>query len=96
MTYEKAIEYWNVFCNERIEYEKKYGVLYDDWDEQRDAIIVSIDALERQIPQLVDTDFLPYNNTEDSIEVGVCPECAECLDPEWDYCPSCGQRIRWE
>lgn len=53
------------------------------------------DALAKQIPQAVDIDFIPYNNTEDSARVFICPECTEEVERELDYCPSCGQRLDW-
>lgn len=59
------------------------------------AVNMAIEALKKQIPQAVDIDFIPYNNTEDSARVFICPECTEEVEREWDYCPECGQHIDW-
>ena len=53
-------------------------------------------ALEKQMPQEPNTDSAPYNNTKNSIKVNVCPNCDEMIEEAWDYCPYCGQKIKWE
>ena len=25
-----------------------------------------------------------------------CPRCERSIDPQFDYCPRCGQHIKWE
>lgn len=62
---------------------------------KHDTVHTIIEALEKQIPQVVDADFVQYNNTEDSVRVFICSECTEEVEREWDYCPSCGQKIDW-
>lgn len=35
----------------------------------------------------------PYFNQPDPPQ---CPSCAADLDPDWRFCPWCGERIPWD
>ena len=81
-----------------------------EWEDEhrniREALEVSIEALEKQIPkkhykQQVMIDFVDYQAEEDCYE---CPNCDsflgyvdECKEESYqdNYCPNCGQKLDW-
>lgn len=62
------------------------------------AFVMAIKALEKQAlktPYTWGDGYDPDGN--EVIESWECPECGACyeIDEDYDYCPSCGQRIDW-
>lgn len=75
--------------------------MYGDWrtDEERKAIEVAIQAIQKQIPQAV---YLTGDGEWDGRIVYDTAECScgkkfEDGDDDWEsnYCPQCGQRLKW-
>ena len=62
-------------------------------DKSHEAVNMSIEALEKQIPQKLGSKVLDYLGRARP-ECGNCGEVIE--DAMWDYCPWCGQRIGGE
>lgn len=68
---------------------------YFDADANREAMI----AIKRQIPLTPHYIGDGYSNGElvyDEWECPVCGEAYERVIERYDYCPNCGQRIKWE
>lgn len=59
-------------------------------DKSHEAVNISIEALEKQIPQKLGSKVLDYLGRARP-ECGNCGEIVE--DAMWSYCPWCGQRI---
>lgn len=84
MTYKEAIEVikeindvlQNPFCQ--------------SWSKDREAIKLSVEALEKQIP-------LPPFNKEfpNGAITHYCPRCHEELELHPNFCDNCGQAIDW-
>lgn len=59
-------------------------------DKSHEAVNMSIEALEKQIPMKIGSKVMDYMGR-------VKPECGNCgeivEDSMWSYCPWCGQRI---
>lgn len=66
----------------------------------RESLIMAIGALEKQIPKAPDYEGDGYGNKGELIyDTWICPNCGEHYEVEYDaydYCPICGQRIKWE
>ena len=108
MTIEEAIEVIkkaNVYSVEAIEELKsiedkaialdKYGEYYSVLQNclrEREACVMAIAALEKQIPKKV----LEIFKIDNTIKGGKCPNCNMHINNSayWKYC-ECGQRIDW-
>ena len=58
----------------------------------KDAIEITIEALEKQIPKKPIEKFA----FSDGIGAGLCPFCNEGVNEEMNFCSYCGQAIDWE
>ena len=60
---------------------------------------VSIKALEKQIPKEPFLESDGYADGEMVYDTWRCPNCDKAYEleiDEFDYCPNCGQAIKWE
>ena len=56
---------------------------------------------EKDIPMLVQYESDGYADGEPVYDVAHCPTCNREFEDGWDswecnYCPDCGQRLKWE
>ncbi len=56
---------------------------------------------EKDIPMLVRYEYDGYADGEPVYDVAHCPTCNRDFEEGWDswecnYCPDCGQRLKWE
>lgn len=72
------------------------------WDDIiMEAIDVAIAALEKQIPKKMDYEGDGCDNAGNIIfDTAICPGCGKMFEIDYDdnvnYCPDCGQRLKWE
>ena len=99
MTNEEACEKFK----EQIKFLDYYAGDCDEIVKQKDAYNKAISALEKQIPKglKIQTEVYPENSTY------ICPNCGRLFgyvkygtegieSAEINYCPGCGQAIKWE
>ena len=59
----------------------KYGISHDIFSQPVTTYAqMAVEALERQVPKLVDMSHC---------------NCGMALDNVWQYCPNCGQALKW-
>lgn len=64
-----------------------------------EAVDLAIKALEKQIPQEPYYSGDGYWNGELIYDTWTCQNCSTSYEvdyDDYDYCPKCGQRIKWE
>lgn len=64
-----------------------------------DVASIIIGALEKQIPEEPFLSGDGYWNGELVYDTWECPNCDKSYEldyEEYDYCPNCGQKIKWE
>lgn len=62
-------------------------------DEEKQAITMAIEALEKQIPKVAKkVDVQPYFRKHYSNDLA-CPVCHNRVSVKMNYCPNCGQRL---
>lgn len=58
------------------------------------------DLIERDKPKMVRYEADGYADGELVYDMGYCPNCDYFFDvenePHFTFCPSCGQRLKWE
>jgi hypothetical protein len=107
---QKLITIWEQRIQKLEEVIKKYpwgrnALKYDfgDWresellkrKEQIELALITLSALEKQIPKKIDYSELNYSN----LPVSKCPACKNTTVNrllQCNYCPDCGQRLDWE
>lgn len=65
----------------------------------KDSASIIINALEKQIPKEPFLSGDGYWNGELVYDTWECPNCDKSYEldyEEYDYCPNCGQKIKWE
>ena len=65
----------------------------------KDIASIVISALEKQIPEEPFLSGDGYWNGELVYDTWECPNCDKSYEldyEEYDYCPNCGQKIKWE
>lgn len=64
------------------------------------ALIVSREALQKQIPKIPNNISVWYEWKDEKDEYvaydGCCPECNSLVNSNIDYCGYCGQALKWE
>ena len=65
----------------------EYNYAQGNNGEQKEALKVAIQALEKQIPKKPKTD--------DRYVMYICPCCNDFIKVSHNYCPNCGQRLNW-
>lgn len=68
-------------------------------ENQTELMNITIEALEKQIPIKPYFEGDGYWNGEIVYDTWACPYCGiyyETGYEEYDYCPNCGQAIKWE
>ena len=65
---------------------------FDD-DDISIAIEKAIYALEKHMPQ--DARILSMSQAEGCVGYWVCPVCRSGWGDEFEYCPECGQKVRY-
>ena len=77
-------------CNIRNCYRCDLNYEQGTMGEQKEALRMAIEALEKQIPKKVRIEHHPIYG-----RATFCPNCNR-MDVEcWSYCPDCGQAIDW-
>ena len=64
-----------------------------------DALIMAVEALQKQIPLEPYYSGDGYWNGELVYDTWTCPNCSKSYEVDYDdyaYCPNCGQRIKWD
>lgn len=72
----------------------------NDWSEEHKARDMAIKALEKDEPRTVHYEGDGYADGEMVYDMALCPNCEHVFEEdsenwECDFCPSCGQRLRW-
>ena len=66
----------------------------------REALDMSIEALEKQIPKSPDLEGDGYDDSGNLIyDTGYCPNCNHIFEVDYDatqFCPNCGQALDWD
>ena len=84
--------------SEAIEKFKRTSILWesDTNTEMVEAVKMSIQALEKQIPKKVQ---LRHIRKFDGFDDGECPTCGQSVSRDCDgtdnFCPDCGQKLDW-
>lgn len=77
----------------------KYGISHDIFAEPVTTYAqLSIEALEKRIPQKPDLYGDGYWNGELVYDMGSCPACCQSYEIEYhtpQYCENCGQALDW-
>lgn len=77
----------------------KHGITHDIFSEPVISYAkLSIEALEKQIPQKPDLEGDGYWNGELVYDTGYCPRCHQDYEIEYNtpkYCLNCGQALDW-
>lgn len=77
----------------------KHGITHDIFSEPVISYAkLSIEALEKQIPQKPDLEGDGYWNGELVYDTGYCPRCHYDYEIEYHtpkYCQNCGQALDW-
>ena len=84
--------------SEAIEKFKRTSILWesDTNTEMVEAVKMSIQALEKQMPKKVQ---LRHIRKFDGFDDGECPTCGQSVSRDCDgtdnFCPDCGQKLDW-
>lgn len=90
----------SMLINEAIEILKEIraNCEFNQYDEQRDAVIMAIAALEKlEGKKPKDTKFAYGKLGDWGIKAGNCPVCGESVigNTYGEYCGCCGQKLDW-
>lgn len=77
-----------------------YGITQDIFSEPVSTYArLAVEALKKQVPTEPYYSGDGYFNGELVYDTWQCPNCGEYYEVDYDtfdYCPNCGQRIKWE
>ena len=95
---EKALKILEMFLHKQCDLEKTKFTY--DANEIWEAVNIASKALEKQIPEEPDYEGDGYDDNGELIyDTWICRNCEQDYEVDYDhydYCPNCGQRIKWE
>ena len=97
MTIDEAIEMVKTAFDE---YENEFDT-GNDWSQEHKARDMAIKALDKDEPKAVRYEGDGYADGAMVYDMAFCPNCEHEFEEDsenWgcDFCPNCGQRLRWE
>jgi rubrerythrin len=54
------------------------------------------EAIPVDTQEAIQVDTKVIGTLNGDMEVYCCRNCRTILDPAFDYCPNCGQKVKWE
>ena len=68
-------------------------------EQRKEALFMGMQALEKQIPKKPDLEGDGYDNDGNLVyDTWICPNCEKHYEVDYDnydYCPNCGQKLKW-